>query len=177
MRDCCTRGMRGWIAAGIAVAAFGSMGAQAQTVYRCRGADGTTAYQDHACAAGEVQAEIALAPAPPPSPSPDPAPPARANTARAQRPAPHARASAGERSWQCRGADGSVFYRHSACPKSIAARGAKAKDVGVTAVPVARAEACRELTRAGAIGREGRGHDERVTTYERNAGRDPCRRY
>lgn len=163
---------------GIAVAGLASATLSAQPVFRCRAADGAVAYQDHACAAAQAQSEIAIAPAPPPSPSPDYGRSDRpVRAARAERHSARSRPAAGaERSWQCRGADGSVFYRHSACPKSIAARGgAKAKGIGVTAVPVARAEACRELARAGAVGRNGHEHDEVVPTYERNAGRDPCR--
>jgi len=36
---------------------------------------------------------------------------------------------------------------------------------------------CRRLARAGSIGRAGHERDEIVSTYDRNLGRDPCRRY
>ena len=87
-------------------------------------------------------------------------------------------------SWECRGADGALFYRHASCPKSIAggrspmaARKGGAKPVAVSATPLPRAEACRGLARAGSIGRSGHEHDETVSTYDKNAGRDPCRHY
>jgi hypothetical protein len=47
--------------------------------------------------------------------------------------------------------------------------------VSVTAIALPRDEACRRMAAAGSIGRAGREHDERVSTYDRNAGRDPCR--
>lgn len=172
----------GWFGrclAGVAVVGL-STTVSAQVVYRCRSADGTVAFQDRACAASQVQSEVAIDPAPASAPPPaharDERPPHVARAPRASRRPAHVRAAGIDRSWQCRGADGSVFYRHAACPKSIPARaGAKAKNVGITAVPVARSDACRELRRAGAIGRAGHEHDEAVSTYEHNAGRDPCR--
>ncbi|HEY6940638.1 DUF4124 domain-containing protein [Dokdonella sp.] len=167
--------------------------AHADSVYRCRNARGEVAYQDHACATGEQQAEVALDPLPAAAPAAGheralethgrsrSQPPARAG----RRP----RGPAGARSamsWECRAADGEVFYRHGACPKSIAAShgapvgtrrgGSKGSGaIGVTASPLPRAEACRRLEHPG--GRNGREHDETVSTYERNAGRDPCRRH
>ncbi len=167
----------------IVLLAIGLAGAQAsaQAVFKCRAADGAIAYQDHSCAAGQRQSEVVIDPAPAAAPQRAPDPARSGHPARAQRvqrhPARVRAATAGERSWLCRGADGSVFYRHSACPKSIAARAGEKKDIGVSAVAVARADACRELARAGAIGRRGHAHDEVVSTYERNAGHDPCRRY
>lgn len=172
--------MEGWIGRRmlcVVLAGCAWAGACAQTVYRCRGADGTVAYQDRACAATQAQTEIALDPPPPPSDSPDYG--RREASARAARTAArgaHARVAAPMRSWECRAADGGVFYRHSKCPKSIAARtGGNGREIRVTAVPIARADACRRLARAGAAGRAGHEHDEAVSTYDRNAGRDPCR--
>jgi hypothetical protein len=86
-------------------------------------------------------------------------------------------------SYECRAADGELFYRHGRCPAQIPAKDSllqgrtKGKSAGyaVTAQPIARAEACRRIERAGSIGRNGHEHDERVSTYERNLGRDPCR--
>jgi len=40
---------------------------------------------------------------------------------------------------------------------------------------VPRDEACQRIHSAGAIGRAGHQHDEDVSTYDRNLGRDPCR--
>jgi hypothetical protein len=167
--------------------------ASAASVYKCRDAQGRVAYQDRACAATQQQSEIELMPAPPPRPlAPAPAQSEhrhasagdaeRSHKARAMR-----RGNARERevtSWECRGADGTLFYRHASCPKSIAGarssagpRKGGAKPVAVSATPLPRAEACRRLARAGSIGRSGHEHDETVSTYDKNAGRDPCRRY
>ena len=163
--------------------------ASAAPVYRCRDAQGHIAYQDRACAATQQQSQIELLPAPPPPVSAQAEPrhgaggdTRHAHSARAPR-----RGKARERevmSWECRGADGAVFYRHASCPKSIAgarspagSRKGGAKPVAVSATPLPRAEACRQLARAGSIGRNGHEHDETVSTYDRNAGRDPCRRF
>ncbi|RYD14485.1 MAG: hypothetical protein EOP90_12635 [Lysobacteraceae bacterium] len=87
-------------------------------------------------------------------------------------------------SFECRATNGEVFYRHARCPGSIPAgasarrpsRGA-AGSVGVRATPVPRREACRRIEAGARSGRAGRERDETVTTYERNLGRDPCRRF
>jgi hypothetical protein len=159
----------------------------AATVYKCRDADGHIAYQDRACAATQQQSEIELV-VPPPAPSVTEDRSASAGKAtHARKTRATGRAAAPRRevmSWECRGADGEVFYRHAACPKSIpdsraASRSRKggAKPISVSATPLPRAEACRRLARAGSIGRPGHEHDEAVSTYDKNAGRDPCRRY
>jgi len=151
--------------------------AHAAEVYRCEAADGHVAFQDRPCEDGR-QTRVGFAPAPPPSPPPDygitdskPRPGVR------QRAAPHAREE--PRSWECRAANGEVFYRHGSCPRSITAASGrmhgKGGNVAVSAVALPRAEACRRLAAAGSAGRAGRERDERVSTYERNAGRDPCR--
>jgi hypothetical protein len=109
---------------------------------------------------------------------------------------PHAatqRSHEGAVSYECRTGDGEVFYKHSGCPKSIrvaaahergrhgaAGRGARARGSGmrsmaVSARPLARSEVCKRLAGAGSIGRAGREHDDIVSTYDRNVGRDPCR--
>jgi hypothetical protein len=164
----------------------GAAFAHAGGVYRCRDAGGHLAFQDRPCAAGQEQREVAIAPAPPASPSPDyglspPRPAPGARTGRGGRTA--ARQDAGTRararSWECRAADGAVFYRHGGCPHAIAGRAARsgrgAGSVPVTAIALPRDEACRRMAAAGSVGRAGREHDERVSTYDRNAGRDPCR--
>ncbi|MGH8172496.1 MAG: hypothetical protein ACREPX_05075 [Rhodanobacteraceae bacterium] len=92
-------------------------------------------------------------------------------------------------SYECRAANGELFYRHGACPKQISAKssatGASARTRGasdtqsysVSAQALPRGEVCRQIARAGSIGRGGHERDENVSTYERNLGRDPCRRY
>lgn len=159
----------------------------AATIYECRDGAGHVAYQDHACAANERQAAIGIAtPAAPPATVPAPSrsqPKAVTPSRRSSR-----RAAARERaavSYECRADDGAVFYRHGACPRSIrsaaatsngrASRTAAARSAAVSAVPLPRGEVCRRIAAAGSIGRAGREHDDRVSTYERNAGRDPCR--
>lgn len=146
---------------------------QAATAYRCRGADGTVAFQDRPCDAAQRETRIELAPEPPTAASPDygivsprpaaakHAPPRRAT----RRPA---------LSQECRSDDGEVFYRHGACPKSIRS-GRGAGTAAVRALELPRAEACRRIAAAGSVGRRGRDRDDRVSNYERNAGRDPCR--
>ncbi|MBA8883595.1 DUF4124 domain-containing protein [Dokdonella fugitiva] len=157
--------------------------AHADPVYRCRNARGQIAYQDRACGAGEQQSEIAFDPPPtPPAASHGSARSTQDHTPKRVHAAHRPRAavaSGAATSWQCRADDGSVFYRHGRCPRTITVRGASPgarsgkAAVSVSATPLPRAEACRRLARER--GRPGREHDEVVSTYERNAGRDPCR--
>jgi hypothetical protein len=85
--------------------------------------------------------------------------------------------------FECRGSDGTLFYRLGHCPRSVgggerdhhgAASGA-AKSVSVSGHPVSRDEACAEMRRSGAIGRKGHEFDESISTYDRNIGNDPCK--
>jgi hypothetical protein len=165
----------------------------AESIYKCRDAKGHIAYQDHACPPAQQQSEIQLDPAPAPAPSPDygvaAKPRGGGHVAAKHASPPHAAKAARETlSYECRAADGEVFYRHSGCPKSIPAaggasqgaspRGARghAKDkasVSVSAHPLPRSQVCRVLAKPSA--RAGHERDETVSTYERNAGRDPCR--
>ena len=167
--------------------AFAALGAHAAAVYKCRGADGAIAFQDHACAAGAVESEIAIAPPPPAAPSPDygrdTREPHRATHASAPRAAAHERREAV--SYECRAANGELFYRHRACPGRITAeagsgkrgRGGASSTVAVTSQALPRGEVCRRIAAAGSIGRAGHTRDESVSTYDRNLGRDPCRYY
>ena len=43
----------------------------AESVYKCRGADGAIAFQDRPCAASQAQSLVEIAPPPPAAPSPD----------------------------------------------------------------------------------------------------------
>lgn len=167
----------------VASSLLAAAAAHAESVYRCRGADGALAYQDRPCAKAQGQTQVELAPVPPSAPSPDyGAPAARTRTsADGRRAASPRRAASAPSSFECRATNGEVFYRHSACPKSIATRGEGGRRRGgganlvpVSATPLTRSEACKRI---GGAGRSGRERDERVSTYERNAGRDPCRRY
>lgn len=170
--------------------------ASAESVYKCRDARGATAYQDHACSDPSRQTQVQIAAAPSlavaPSVHADPHKAGGASTSRragasaSANVSSHGRSRAHESvSFECRAANGEVFYRHSSCPKSIRTqdiargeRGGKRLSGGgrseVSAVPLTRAEACRRLAASG--GRAGHDRDDQVSTYERNAGRDPCRR-
>lgn len=160
--------------------------AQAGTVFKCRGSDGSIAFQDRPCASTDVQSEVDILPAPPPAPSPDYGidhHATRSMSTRASR--GRARGHHDAVSFECRAADGEVFYRHGGCPKSVTAkarsssgrRGAKTESYAVSAVAMPRGEVCRRLAAAGSIGRSGHEHDETISTYEKNLGRDPCRRF
>ena len=165
-------------------------GVRAGSVYKCVGGGGAVAYQDLPCAEDRHERRIELDPAPAWAPSPeyalDRAEPKRAPQSRAKRAEPHAA------SFECRSADGQVFFRHGGCPHSVpASPGAAASQrpagstktgatksggsVSVSSRRIDRDEACRQIHRAGAIGRAGHEHDDDVGTYERNLGRDPCR--
>ncbi len=153
----------------------------AQTVFQCIDDDDRIAFQQQACPAGTAERRIVIAPAPATNPTAaaiEPRAPGtrRAPVARQRQP----RATATAMSFRCTSASGAVFFRHSRCPKSIARAGsasataAAGKADAVSAVKIPRRDACRQI---GAFGRTGREHDESVSTYERNAGRDPCRRH
>jgi hypothetical protein len=164
-----------------AVLLLAAPAAMAASVYKCIGPDHSVAYQQVACAESAQARVIELDQAPPYRPSPqyalEPAAKPTHSARRAQRTSQEAPAS-----FECRTADGQVFYRHGACPHSVAAdphvagraaHGGAA--VAVNARRIERDEACREIERAGAIGRAGHEHDEVISTYERNLGNDPCR--
>lgn len=163
----------------------------AETVFKCRGADGAVAYQDRACATSQVGTEVEIAPAPPVAPSPDYGRASESTrTVRSRGVASRSgrsTAAAEVVSYECRAANGEVFYRHGACPKQITAkatsggsrkRGNAGKEsYAVTTRALPRGEVCREMTRAGSIGRGGHERDESISSYDRNLGRDPCRKF
>lgn len=157
----------------------------APKVYRCTAGRAPPVYQDRPCADPARQQLVEFAPAPVAEAVTDPvanasprkqgAPRASGRKARSVRPV---------QSFECRAANGELFYRHARCPGSIpagaagrrAARGSASR-VGVRATPLPRREACRRIESGARSGRAGRERDETVTTYERNLGRDPCRRF
>ncbi|HEY0230349.1 MAG TPA: DUF4124 domain-containing protein [Dokdonella sp.] len=168
--------------------------AQAGSVYRCLDAQGQLAYQDRACAGTQQETRIELAALPPAAASPDYGRGVRERTGAPGRPGERKRlagrilsrrpASREPTSYECRAANGEVFYKHATCPKSIrvraTARGGRraqatqTEAVAVSASALPRAEACRRL--AASPVRSGHERDDQVSTYERNLGRDPCRR-
>lgn len=193
-----------WVWAGLLWLASG--GAHAASVYRCVDARGTVAYQDTPCAETARQKKIDVQPLPTIG---DPAE-AAARAVRIQA-IPNRHVSGGDRrphtthsarhradtkpemSWECRAADGEVFYRHTRCPSSVpgdgTVRGGYVEKmsssrtrgrhdawsrVPVHGTKVTRAEACRRIHAAGAAGRDGHARDETVSTYDRLMGRGPC---
>lgn len=160
--------------------------AQTGEIYQCVDADGAVSYQDAACAATARQRRIEIAP--PPSVDAEMPPPSRARATRpSATPARHVAVTTREASsFECRTATGLRFYRHGACPKSVAVadanapigrRGARASThVAVSAHPVSRREACRAIHAPGVIGRDGHQYDERGDAHTRNLGRDACHR-
>ena len=167
--------------------AFAALGAHAASVYKCRNADGAIAFQDHACAAGAVESEVEIAPPPPVAPSPDYGremrDPRRSVRAASSHATTHERRETV--SYECRAANGELFYRHGACPGRITTdsgsgkhgRGGASSTFAVTSEALPRGEVCRRIAAAGSIGRAGHVRDESVSTYDRNLGRDPCRYY
>ncbi len=151
--------------------------AEAATVYRCAGGDGAVAFQDQPCREGGTQRVLAIV-------SHDP--PASVASIAAEKP------ERPERSWvvgvsrkrvveptsfACRTNTGMLFYRHSRCPTSLVNGtdvNGRSRRVMVASQAVERREACRRM-RNGA--RDGNEFDDKVSTYERNLGRDTCRNY
>ncbi|HEV7491413.1 MAG TPA: DUF4124 domain-containing protein [Rhodanobacteraceae bacterium] len=159
--------------------------AHADLVYKCRNADGLVAFQDHACTHAQSESRVDIAPAPPASPSPDYGRASHEdNSPRAHAPSRTHGQAADRRepvSYECRAANGDIFYRHGTCPKQITADGAGAKGrrrsdaaqtFAVSGEALPRSEACRRMARTSRSGHE---RDDGVSTYDRNLGRDPCR--
>lgn len=177
----------------------------AASVYRCTDASGHLSFQDTPCAAHAQQSKLDLRPLPAIGSAAEVAAAERRKDAAHDRRSVHStrkrRASSrGSRvkpamSWECRAADGEVFYRHSRCPSSIVGDGivrtAYAEKqsrentrgrhnawsrVRVHGVKVPRTEACRRIHSAGAAVRDGHLRDANVSTYDHLMGRDPCGR-
>lgn len=181
--------------------------AAAATVYKCTDGKDHVAYQAQPCAAplhGQVMQLRAVPIAAAAEPGRRDGTDASHSAGQQSRTAPQIRrgpalhghrdtarrdtqADAAEPSWQCRVANGEVFYQHSPCPDRVATAGsprdgstrgrrrAAAAMAAVSARPLPRAEACRQIHAASASDRAGHERDEDVSTYERNLGRDPCR--
>lgn len=171
-----------WLA--ILLLAGYAAGARAGSVYQCVDAHGAATFQDRPCAAGADQSLVALAPAPSPAASPEYAVENKSTVRRTQGKTTVPRAAPAANSYECRTADGQVFYRHSVCPHSVPAaakpgtkrgRETAPKSVAVTSTRISREDACYQLRRAGAAGRKGRDHDQDASSYDKNLGRDPCR--
>jgi hypothetical protein len=165
-------------------------GVRAESVYKCTDAQGAIAFQGQPCPPRQDETQVEILPAPPHAASPDYAVGDRKQTTRVhdEHGSRHQTARPAQLSYECRVSNGDVFYRHSACPHSVplnvAASGksrsgssgkAATQSLTVSSHPVPREEACAQMHRAGSIGRGGHAHDEDVSTYDRNLGRDPCR--
>jgi hypothetical protein len=187
---------------------FVAHGVTAGTVFKCVDAHGTIAFQTLPCAGHTMQTELTLREQPliDPDASSDAAEVSRRPLDK------HARKRSGGRvvsrrshkdeepvSYECRAADGEVFYRHSKCPASVPgdgiarfgvdqpttghrrghsrSHGGAWGKVSVKAVKISRDEACRAINATAASGRDGHLRDEQVSVYEHNLGHDPCSGY
>ncbi len=166
--------------------------------YRCTDAHGQVAYQDVPCAVGATQREIALVPQPAIGDADEVRAvrlraPQRATRPRTRKPTGRAKPVVAATSWECRTADGEVFYRHTRCPASVPGdgvvrntfvertRGKPTRNrrgawqrVPVHGRKVSRAEACQRIDAPAAAVRDGHLRDARVSTYDHLMGRDPC---
>jgi hypothetical protein len=164
-------------------------GVRAVPIYKCINQKGDVAYQDQPCTVTLRSSVVEVAPAPAYAKSPEYAVephPVDNKSVRSERNVASRRselaAAPQAMSYECRSTDGQVFYRHSACPRTVAAKGelaskgrASAKTVPVHSTRVSREEACMQMRRAGASGRSGHMHDDDISTYEKDLGHDPCR--
>lgn len=151
-------------------------GVHAQTVFKCIDHQSRVAFQETPCAAGQAETVVQIAAPPRAQPSPEyyraESRTESMNTRRTAR-------SSTVMSFECRTASGALFYRHAGCPAVIGRENPKAnlhasRGEKVRARRIPRAEACHGLRSPG---RKGREYDDVTPTYDKNLGRDPCRRY
>lgn len=172
--------------------------ARAASIYKCVAADGGLTFRDTPCATDARQTKLNLAGLPLIDPGASRHQVARRTTAspthsRTRHRRDRVRQRATPMSWECRAADGEVFYRHTRCPGSVPGDGVvRWQDGGGTSgkrsrrrrnawgavsvhgVKIPRAEACRRIHSAGASVRDGHQRDAHVSTYDRLIGRGPC---
>lgn len=162
----------------------------AQSVYKCKDANGTTVFSERPCADAPSEAvtirrhpESERAAIGPPSPPPVAAP----TPAAAQLPAPQApdnQQRTRPQSWRCEASNGEVWYQHARCPATIVIdeyvylNHQLGPQVGVRkavrSIEVSRSEACREINRPGASSRNGYQRDQKPSSYDKLGGSDPC---
>ncbi|MDC8013905.1 DUF4124 domain-containing protein [Tahibacter soli] len=165
-------------------AAFDCAAAKA---YKCTNEKGEIAYLQTPCPAGSEGGLFTFAREPAvAAAAPAPETPKR-KAPRAQRRMPTREPEPALTSYECRVANGEVFYQHGPCPAAVVAVGSVKRDRGrgrsatpaqmtaVSARMIPRQDACRRIHAASASGRAGHERDENVSTYEKNLGRDPCR--
>jgi hypothetical protein len=97
-------------------------------------------------------------------------------------------------SYKCTASDGRVFYRHAACPPDLqigkpfigktyavdrfnGTVETSIRMARVTSEAVPRAQACAAINKLTASSRNGYELDDRVSSYDKNLGRDPCKEY
>lgn len=195
---------RAWLAYAIVPALLWMGGAHAASIYKCVDAHGHLAYQDTPCAAHVRQHKLDVQPLPTIGDPSEVAAskralsryvraPSKVRAGRGTRSSSRPARDKTETSWECRAADGEVFYRHTRCPSSIPGDGTvraayadkQSREntrgrrnawsrVRVHGEKVPRTEACRRIHSAGAAGRDGHLRDETVSTYDHLMGRDPC---
>jgi Domain of unknown function (DUF4124) len=159
----------------------------AQTIYKCTDERGAIAYQSAPCADAQREQRIEITPAPVVASAPEyrlaQSKPAPRSTRRQS--APRVEAGAKARSYECRVANGDVFYRHTPCPKSLHAERNKDKTprnsgkpetdpLRVTGRSIPRAQACKQMHSPTARAHPGRSEDDNGDPYDKLVGRDPC---
>lgn len=172
----------------------------AAPIFKCVDAQSHVAYRDTPCPARARQTRIELH-AQPTIGDADEVAAARARASashhrrtatRSYRHSARRRHAKPKMSWECRAADGEVFYRHTRCPGSVPGDGVVRTDytetisrnharrhnawsrVRVHGVKITRSKACHHIHAAGAAGRDGHLRDTTVSTYDHLMGRDPC---
>ena len=167
-----------------------ALGVRAEGIYKCVDARGDVTYQAASCAAQQRESIVEVPPAPAYAPPPHYVVERDARDAAVRQPHLASRAAVREMAYECHVSDGRIFYRLGNCPHSIpgstdAAQKPRRGKSGsshsgggsaqVSSRRIPREEACHEIHRAGAIGRNGHEFDEHVSTYEHNLGHDPCK--
>ena len=169
-------------------------------VYKCVGSDGSLSYQARPCGQGQAESTVTIRNAPPP-PVAVPAQPELSaesrdraldymNRLRSSAPPaapPKARPAPPVKSYKCTADNGFVFYQHDACPSTIDIGKGLATDgfgrpmryvTNVKGEEITRAEACVQIYKVTASSRDGSHLDQRVSSYDKNLGRDrDCKDY
>lgn len=173
--------------------------ASAASIYQCTNGSHATTFRDTPCPTSTHQTKRKVSGQPLIDPGAPRRAPARVpsrvrSTAQTRRTHAHRmRKRQQPMSWECRAADGEVFFRHTRCPSSVpgdgVVRGNYAASfssthsrrrhdawsrIPVHGVKIPRSEACQRIDSAGASGRDGHLRDAHVSTYDHLMGRDPC---
>lgn len=168
------------IVAFVPAAVFGT-----QTIYTCKGPNGIPVFSDAPC--GAKPRKLVLHESGPPRVLPAAMPPSSADVVEnGDTPMPTVAAPpdpAIPSAYRCETADGMVFYRHQHCPTAITVTRHRYVGGLDTPIPgyapvaekgVSNETACAAIHAVDAGDRFGSDYDEHYTTYQRNAGDDPC---